>query len=124
MTNFCHDAHSGGSGSLLGTLGASTASVSMEVSILTASELPFTIALSHAFLPGGVKTGGTNKSVSCTKTSDCLLKTSQSPFLPLGSALTFRPAVQGIGGGTTSTKDALSSDDSSSYSLEAIFCFS
>ncbi len=51
------------------TSSAATASVSIEVLVRTTVELLLEIAPSLSFLPGDLKSGGTNISSSCTDTS-------------------------------------------------------
>ncbi len=133
LESSCQAWHGCGTGGLH-TSGAATASVSIEVSGLTTVELLFGIAPSLSFLPGGLKGSDTNISSSHTDTSVQAFRLSWEDLaislfslwfwantsLGEGFAL-LKASVSGNGGVTTSAKDALLSDESSSYSLEATF---
>ncbi len=132
----CRGWRGDGTGGLC-TSGAVIASVSIEVSILSSVELLFRIAPSPPFLPGGLKGGGTNKSSSCTDTSVQAFRLScedlaislfafwfySNASLGEGFAL-LKAAVLDNGGLTTSAKEAIETDESSSYGLVATFVFS
>ncbi len=133
LESHCRDWHGCGTGGLRTSV-AVTASVSIEVSVLTTFELLFVIAPSLSFLPGGLKVGGANKSSSCIDTSVQAFRLSwdylaislfalwfwANASLGEGFAL-LKESVPGNGGATTSSKDALVSDESSSYGLETTF---
>ncbi len=76
------------------TSGAVIDSISIDVSVLTTVKRLFRITPSPHFLPGGLKSGGTNKSSSCTDTSvqafRLYCEDLAISLLPSGSALTLR----------------------------------